>query len=288
MKPTNSVLNAVLASPEFVRVDAYTFTLIDGTILRYISGDADIVFNGNTYSAGGVDGAIFNNGQKTQLHWKTGLDVDQLVFDVAPRNATIESVPFLSAVRQGFFDGSSLQLGRFYMATYGNTTAGLLIVFTGRVGSIDVGRTKATFTVNSYTEMFNMQLPRNIYQPGCLNTLYDTACTLNQASFAVNGTVSTGSTVNSINTTLAEGPGYFALGKMKFTSGMNNGLWRSVKAYSSGVVSLYQPLGTAPSNGDTFTIYAGCDKTQNTCAGKFGNLVNFRGFPYIPENSTAV
>jgi uncharacterized phage protein (TIGR02218 family) len=40
--------------------------------------------------------------------------------------------------------------------------------------------------------------------------------------------------------------------------------------------------------GDSFSIYPGCDKQQSTCQNKFANLINFRRFPYIPENSTAV
>ena len=38
--------------------------------------------------------------------------------------------------------------------------------------------------------------------------------------------------------------------------------------------------------GDGFTIRAGCDKRIATCAQKFGNVVNFRGFPHIPGQDT--
>ena len=34
--------------------------------------------------------------------------------------------------------------------------------------------------------------------------------------------------------------------------------------------------------GHAFTIRAGCDKRIATCAAKFANAVNFRGFPTIP------
>jgi hypothetical protein len=40
-------------------------------------------------------------------------------------------------------------------------------------------------------------------------------------------------------------------------------------------------------NGDAFTVYLGCDHTQATCTTKFGNLTNFRGFPYIPSPTYA-
>ncbi len=34
--------------------------------------------------------------------------------------------------------------------------------------------------------------------------------------------------------------------------------------------------------GDGGTAVAGCRKTLATCKSKFGNVVNFRGFPHIP------
>ncbi len=48
------------------------------------------------------------------------------------------------------------------------------------------------------------------------------------------------------------------------------------------------PLQSAPSAGDTFTVYYGCDHTPGTCQSKFNNLANFRGFPYVPPPQMAV
>lgn len=290
MKPTNSTLNAILASPEFIVVDGYTITLNDGTILRYTSGDKDIVYSGHTYLSGGVNDAIFNGGMNATLHWKTGLEVDTLNLEVAPRGGTIEGYDWFSAVRVGLLDGAQFNLGRFYMSTYGDTSAGILTVFNGLVGEIQIDRMIVNLTINGYTELFNQPLPRNLYQANCLNTLYDSACTLNQASYAISGTVSSSSTGIAINCGLSQSSGYFDLGKFKMTSGVNNGLWRTVKTYVNGspsVINIGIPFYTPPSNGDTFTIYPGCDKTMSTCSGKFSNLANFRGFPFIPENSTA-
>lgn len=289
MKPTNPALDAVLFSPEFVVADAYTIYLNDGNVLRYTSGDKDIVY-GVTYLCGGVNDAIFNGGMNSTLHWKTGLEVDTLSMEVAPRGGTIEGYDWFTAIRLGLLDGAQFSLDRFYMPTYGDTTAGPLNVFNGIVGEIQIDRMKVNLSINGYTELFNQPLPRNLYQANCLNTLYDSACTLNQASYAVSGTVSSGSTGISINCGLGQATGYFNLGKFLMTSGVNSGLWRTVKLYTNGspsVISIGVPFYTPPSNGDTFTIYPGCDKTMATCTSKFSNLANFRGFPFIPENSTA-
>jgi uncharacterized phage protein (TIGR02218 family) len=40
--------------------------------------------------------------------------------------------------------------------------------------------------------------------------------------------------------------------------------------------------------GDGFVVTAGCDKQFSTCRDRFGNAVNFRGFPQIPGNDFVV
>jgi uncharacterized phage protein (TIGR02218 family) len=35
-------------------------------------------------------------------------------------------------------------------------------------------------------------------------------------------------------------------------------------------------------------LRAGCDKSPETCQGKFANTVNFRGFPHMPGNDVVV
>jgi uncharacterized phage protein (TIGR02218 family) len=293
MKPTTTALNDLLATRQFVVADLYTFTLIDGTVLYYTAGDANITTGGHTYLAGGQTGPYFERmgGNKPRIKWQRGLAVDTMVFDVLPKDATIEGITFLNAIQQGYFDGATVTLSRAYMATYG-TVVGTVTLFVGRVADITCGRVFATFTINSHLELLNQNMPRNVYQTGCVNTLYDAACTLSQSSFNATGSVASGSTVSLINTTsLSAATDYYALGKIQFTSGANNGLWRGVKAYTHGgtsTISLIVPLPNTPAISDTFTIYAGCDKKQSTCLSKFGNLLNFRGFPYIPENSTAV
>lgn len=292
MKTASGALISLLASRQFYSADLYLFSLAGGGTLTYCGGDQNIVWNSITWTAGGTTGPYFDRkDNKAKCHWKVGVEVDTLVFDVLPGSSAVLGDPFLSAIRQGIFDGAEMTLYRAFMPTYGNTAAGTVIMFAGRVAEIDAGRSLATFTINSHLELLNQNMPRNLYQSGCVNALYDASCTLNMASFAVGGTAGAGSTQSVINASLAQATGYFDLGMVTFTSGANNGISRTVKTYiagTPGTVSLIVPLPVAPAVGDTFTIYPGCDKQQSTCQSKFNNLVNFRGFPYVPENSTAV
>jgi uncharacterized phage protein (TIGR02218 family) len=292
MKTASTGLLALLASRQFFAVDLFQFTLTGGATLNYCSGDQDITWNSIVWNAGGTTGPyLIREGARAKCHWKTGIEVDTLVFDVLPSSSTIQGLPFLTAVQQGVFDGAEMTLYRAFMPSYGNTAEGTVLMFAGRVAEIDVGRSLATFTVNSHLELLNQNLPRNLYQAGCLNTLFDAACGLNAESFAIIGVAGATSLAYNIKATLSQESGYFDLGKIVFTSGLNNGLSRTVKTYVKGTpgsVHLIAPFPNAPSVGDSFKLYPGCDKRQNTCSDKFNNLARFRGFPYIPENATAV
>ena len=55
----------------------------------------------------------------------------------------------------------------------------------------------------------------------------------------------------------------------------------SAVASSGGAVTLSAPIPGLKA-GDAFEAYPGCDHTLSTCADKFGNQLNYGGFPYIP------
>ena len=118
--------------------------------------------------------------------------------------------------------------------------------------------------------------------------LYDTGCTLNKATFGTSSAITSGTTTTTLSCGLTQAAGFFNRGSIKFISGALSGVTRTVKSYTTGSVSLLLPLPATPAVGDTFIAYAGCDKQQSTCQGKFNNLPNFRGAPYIPVPITAV
>lgn len=295
MKAASAGLIALLATRKFFSADLYQFSLYNGpaaeTTLYYTSGDRSINWNGQNWLAPPAGPAFDRKDNKAKCHWKVGIEVDTLVFDCIPGPALIGGEPFLSAVRQGVFDGAEMTLYRAFMPTYGNTSNGTVVMFAGRIAEIDASRSLATFSVNSHLELFNQQMPRNLYQASCVNTLFDASCGLSASAYAVSGTVAAGSTQSVMNATLSQASGYFNLGKVVFTSGANLGFARTVQAYtkgSPGTVSFISPFPSAPAAGDAFTIYPGCDHLETTCCNKYSNLVNFRGFPYIPQPATAV
>ena len=85
--------------------------------------------------------------------------------------------------------------------------------------------------------------------------------------------------------------GWFTGGVLTWTTGANSGLNGHVKVHLGLGADALLELWLSPvfdvAPGDAFTVTAGCDKTQTTCAAKFGNLVNYRGFPHMPGDDVA-
>ncbi|MDR3414219.1 MAG: DUF2163 domain-containing protein [Formivibrio sp.] len=300
MKNVTPALLALLqAGGPFVMADMYTVTLTSGTVLRWVDFDRDLTHptNGFVYSC---SGPVLRRG-KTRI--VIGVEVDTLDLSICP-GATdyVDGVPMLAAARAGAFDGAKLKLERVFLgvpsfilgvsvlgAAYLGDMApvGAVIMFTGRFADVTLGRTELQVRINSDVEALNIQLPRNTYQAGCMHTLYDTECGLNRAAWGVTSHVAIGSTVSTINSGLSNAPDWFTRGYIRFNTGALAGTTRTIKSYAAGRVTVFMPLPAVPAVGDTFTVYAGCDRLQGTCGVKFDNLGSFRATPYTPEPSTA-
>jgi uncharacterized phage protein (TIGR02218 family) len=280
MKSASAPLLALLAARKFVMTDLYTITLVDGvTTLRYTSADTDIKWNGNSFKSLPL--------KRGSARTVIGVTVDTLDFSVYPRGSDlVQGLGFLNAARSGIFDGAWLQLERGFGSVW-PAVVGTLIQFYGRVSELSAGRTSADFKIKSALELLDVQMPRNVYQAVCLHTLYDSGCAALKSSFMVTGTASGTCTTTSFGSGRTEAAGYFDQGVLKFTSGINTGLSRTVKAYdATHKFSFALPWPAAPAVGDAFTVYPGCDKTKDTCRAKFNNLGRFKGYPYIPVPET--
>jgi uncharacterized phage protein (TIGR02218 family) len=265
-----------------ILADLYTFTLSSGLVLTYTSADLPVVWAGYIFLADSVlvDGLKFK--------CSAGLDVDQQQITICARQTDlVGGVPFLQALRNGIFDSCKIQRERAFLSSWAEPPIGTVILFKGRIGTVDrIGRTTAEVTVNSDLVLLDLEMPRNLYAPSCVHVLYDSGCGLIKNAFGTNGIVGDGSTNDTIQWTSASSA--YQQGTVTFTSGINFGLTATIKSGTTGKLTLAYPFLNAPASGDSFVAYLGCDHTQTTCQFKFGNLANFRGFPYIPPPTHSV
>ena len=286
MKAVSDDLRAILSSSQFYMADCYTFILADGGTLRYTTAESPITdqANGNIFAA---FGPFF---ERSKVKFQAGVQVDELDITLTARATDIMfpgGPPWLSGLRAGVLDGAEVQLDRAFMPTFGDTSAGLVTLFHGRVVEVDVGRTTATLKVNTHLELLSLQWPWRLFQPGCSRTLFDAGCTLTKSSTAIGCNVVGGSTLQVLHTDYGRPDGWAALGTVSFTSGSLNQQSYAIKSQGGGTLDLLVPLPSLPAPGDTLIVYPGCDKTKATCAGKFNNLQHFQGEPYVPVPETA-
>jgi uncharacterized phage protein (TIGR02218 family) len=278
-------LDAARANPDapIAFADCFTFTLSTGTVLTYTNVDQPVVYDGLTFVA---DGPLV---QGLKYKASVGLEVDKQQITIAARPTDlINGNPCLNAIREGAFDGATVQRDRvFFNTALGGAVVGGVTLFHGRVSTVDmVGRTSATITVASDLIVLDYDMPRNLYSPTCLWTLYSAGCGVIQGTYSVSGAVGSGSTETLILT-----PAALAIhvqGKMVFTSGDNANVLATVKSALAGVsLTLMYPLPDIPAAGDGFTVAAGCNHTRAACQSIFNNLSNFRGFPFVPPPQLA-
>jgi uncharacterized phage protein (TIGR02218 family) len=287
---TTAVINLVNAAraardAPIAFAECFTFITTTGTQYTWTTVDYDVVFNGFTFNASGplVSGLKYKG--------SVGLEVDKQQITIAARPTDIigspTGAPFLIALRDGAFDGAPVYRDRVFLSGPMGSVVGGVRMFQGRVSTVDnVGRTQATLTVASDLVILDYDMPRNLFSPTCLHVLYDAGCGIIRGTFSVSGAALSGSTSNAINTSVAAAG--HTQGSLVWTSGANANVRATVKSVVVGVrLNLIYPLPFAPTVGDTFTVAFGCDHTQATCQGKFNNLGNFRGFPYVPPPQLA-
>ena len=278
---TRELIDLLHGSDEFLMADLFRITLSNGQILRHTNADMPVVWDGQTYEAHKL---IIKRGATRVA---VGLDVDSNTLEIAAEpDYRLEGLQWSEAALGGALDGARVVIERIFFSDWA-TPVGAVVIFSGRVSDVSGSRSAVKVDVKSDIELLNVSSPRNIYQAGCMRTLYDGGCKVNREKFTVNGRVTANSaTGTELACNLTQADGWFNQGVIKFTSGRNAGLSRTVKEHKNGRLSFALRLPFPPQSGDVFKIYPGCDKRQETCGGKFNNIVHFRGFPYIPAADT--
>lgn len=222
--------------------------------------------------------------KRGSLRTVTGVEVDTLALTLlCNSDVTVQGQALPQFASAGGFDGARVELRRHFAANWQSASAGSLHLFAGRVSELpSISGTEVQVSVRSDLELLNVMMPRNLYQAPCAHTLYNAGCSLVAASWTVTGADTGGSTRRSINTNFAQAAGYFDLGTIAFTTGPNAGITRTVRSHASGVIVPSFPFPYTPGIGDAISAKPGCDRLRTTCAAKFSNANNFRGFDLIP------
>ena len=254
-----------------------------------------------TYTAGdvGIDGLRLklSSGRSSNSNDPSvSIEVDEQSVTFTPNlnpdvPSTIGGVPFLQAVRQRALDGAVVQRDRWFLDANYRPVGGVKM-FYGFASSIDkLSRTQSVLKVKSALVLLNIQMPRNLFQPNCVYTVYSAGCGADEASFQQAGAVGSSPTAGVIPWSGGV-PGSipFANGKIFFESGPAINQTRTVRAFDGTNLYLTYPLTVAPIAGDLFKVSPGCNRGDPLAAGSTSDCLYFnrqsayRATPRVPQN----
>lgn len=150
----------------------------------------------------------------------------------------------------------------------------------------------AKITIGPLSAAGQRETPRHTYQGICNHMLYDSRCTITEGSreeIALSISVVSGRNVtltgtlgnpNTPGTALDAGSDYFEAGYIEFGNER-----RLIVGQTANVMKLNIPFRSDVA-GQTVRVLPGCKhRIGPDCNTKFGNAINFGGFPYVPEQN---
>jgi uncharacterized phage protein (TIGR02218 family) len=186
----------------------------------------------------------------------------------------------------GIYDDAAVTL---YLVNYENPTQSLVLL-RGRLGEVKIGRRSFEAEVRSLMQRAAQTVGKTC-SPLCrVKRLGDSECGVGLAPFTFSGqtvhsVVSRSQFRTASGGVVGKPANWFAYGELAWQTGANAGRRVEVRANDAGnpcLVTLAEVMPYDVQVGDQFEIVAGCDRRVETCRLKFGNVLNFRGEPFVP------
>jgi uncharacterized phage protein (TIGR02218 family) len=284
MKNLSPALKTHFASEMTNVATCWLLTRRDGVNLGFTDSAQDLVisFTDDT-------GQSFNN---ITYKASTGFTPTAVVTsdDFAVDNLDVQAMLDSDTLDAGDLEGGKYDYAaiRIFQVNYSSLSQGVMFLRRGWIGQVTLKRGQFIAEVQGLMRALQQVIGR-LYTPPCDADFGDSRCTFNKATVTVTGTV-TSVTSNSIftDTSRLEADNWFTYGLLTWSTGNNAGLKMEVKAFASGLFTLFQSMPYTIQVGDTYSVYAGCDKSPGTCKAKFNNYVNFQGFPDVPGQDSVL
>lgn len=184
---------------------------------------------------------------------------------------------------RGLWDGARVDL---YCVDW-NDASQRVHLFAGRIGEVRRGSQAFEAELRGVQAALNTPVGR-VFSRFCDADLGDARCgkDIETTTFRGAGTVSAvlGSSSFSAGGLGAYAADFFSRGRLAWSAGGESEVLVHRFEGASTIIELLDAPGPALAPAAAFTIYAGCDKRFATCAAKFANTPNFRGFPHMPGN----
>lgn len=268
MKNISTQMEAHLQQETLTLATCWKLTRKDGTVMGFTDHDRPLAIDTVDYAA--------NTGfTPTAIMASSALNVDNLDVEGMLDAGSISERDIMA----GLYDFAEIEI---FQVNHQAPEMGKIILRRGWLGEIALRNGKFVAEVRGLTQKLSQHIGQ-LYSPACRAELGDARCNVAMAAYTHSGAVDEVDSRNRFRDAgRVEENGYFAAGKITFTSGQNAGVSMEIKAFADGQFTLVLPLPHAVEAGDAYTAQAGCDKNFATCRARFGNAINFRGEPHVP------
>lgn len=286
MKIISSQLNAHLSQATTTIATLWKVKRADGVILGFTDHDHDVL-----YDAGDGDGPV----NYVAAHGFTPT-AQETGSDLGVDNLEVTAFIDVSAItdtdlRAGLYDFCTIEIR---LVNYTDLTQGDLKLRTGTIGNVKVQNGVGNFEVRGLMYRCGLAIGK-LYGPTCRAELGDSECTVNLTAYEQNGSVNSVTDhrtfvpnagllmIGSTTPTTPAPPGWFSQGLLTWLTGANAGFSMEIATWDGTSIELFENMQNVIAPSDTFTLSPGCNLTigPNGC-GRFNNIVNFRGEPFIP------
>lgn len=272
MREIPAGLQAHLDGEATTLCNAWRVTRRDGVVMGFTDHDRDLSFGGLAYlAASGFEASETEDGNGLSAE---GGDVS------GGFSADAIRAEDLSA---GRYDGAKVEV---FTVNWQDPSQRLLLR-TAELG--EVRREGGLFRVELRRLTHRLdQMRGRIYARQCDAVFGDARCGMSLAAYRAMATVTAVRDDMHVEVSGLSGfaERFFRYGVLSFTGGAAKGLSADVEDHrrleGADELTLWLPMAAEIAVGDTLEVTAGCDKRFSTCKVKFGNGLNFQGFPHIP------
>jgi len=248
-------------------IELYKFECfdVDGNVSRswyYTNNFEDITYSGKVYEAIQIS--------RTNTKQSDNPDDNQLSVTIIS-SAEIITDNIISYADENI----KLTVYRQQSLTYTNT------IFTGYAVEFKLNSETSSIGCDSGLSTTRRPILFYIYSSMCMVPLYSDKCGVLRSSYKKTNVCTgiSGLTVYFDGEGVDES-GYFKSGIIETTDGQ----MRTIQSHHSNRVTVTRAFRDLK-GGDTVYMYRGCDHTTETCADVFGNILNYKGCPFMPNRS---
>lgn len=252
----------------------WRLTLVSGEKTGFTDHDCPLTFDGTVFeAAAGFTGS--------EIESSLGLSVDNLEAAGALQSGLLDD----ARLRAGDFDHAAVEIWRVNWSD----VAQRVLVRKGHLGEVTYGDGAFQAEVRGLSHLLGQSRGR-IYQHGCDAVLGDARCGVNTAlpAYSRTAVVAAADGESVFVSGLAAPDDWFSRGRATWVTGAGAGRSLAIKRQRSAAGQMQFTFWRVPpfnvEAGEQLLVTAGCDRQFATCHGKFGNAVNFRGFPHMPGN----